>query len=152
RTTELASLKDNLQLYFDLFGKWWLLAVGAALALAGDRRATMRAVVHGVRYWAPAATGLLLYLFGNDLLVQWKPTPQPPARYVGIFVLLFCLMTAFSLRFRTKVIRPIAARSLAVLLVVASGACLATATRALRIEWNQPPATTPWQVTRGLQD
>jgi hypothetical protein len=150
---EWASLADNLGVYYEMFGWWWLLAVGATLFVAGDLRATKKAIGDNLVCWVPAVTGLALYLVANDLRLQWQPTPQPPARYMATYVVVTCFVTASSLRFRSgelsrRVIHAVSAAAVAldIALLVALGAHLSPLPDSLR------PTVTPWQIARGLRD
>jgi hypothetical protein len=95
---EWTSFKDNLVFFFRLFGTGLVVFLGLALMVA-DLRRTLFGMVRSAPYWTPAALGLGLYLFANDLLIQNLPT-QPPQRYVGTFAVLFCLSLCSGLRRR----------------------------------------------------
>jgi hypothetical protein len=96
---EWQTLSDNLRFYWLLFGRWLVLGVGMALLIAGDIRASLRAVAAEASCWVPVAFGLALHAVASNLLVQWLPA-QPLSRYVGAFGVLFCLITIGCLRFK----------------------------------------------------
>jgi len=151
-SAEWISLKHNVQFYFQLFGGWFVLVLAAAFVLGGDARATLVAARQNLRYWAPPAIGLLIYLLANDLLVQWTRTPQPPTRYVAVFVVLFMLTTVAALRFRTIelpiVLKRVLTVALAAIAVVAVSALAKDDMQAL----TQPAPLVPWQLARGLEE
>jgi hypothetical protein len=147
---ESISLWHNLVFYFWLFGRWMLPLMLAAFAIL-DRRASRDALVGTARYWAPALLGLLLYLVANDLLEQWRRTPQPPTRYVAIFIVLFSLMTAFALRVRSAAMTPLRSRLATVVLAVGivciGGALVRDDVWAL----SQPEPTPPYVLASALR-
>jgi hypothetical protein len=149
---EWISLKHNLQFYYRFFGGWLLLVLALALAAFGHVRSTLAALRRNTRYWAPPAVGLAIFLFANDLLVQWTRTPQPPTRYVAVFIVLFSLTMAASLRVRYAALPRSFERLLAAALVVMSLAVLAFLTRDTVRTLEQPRPLLPWQLARGLED
>jgi hypothetical protein len=151
RRAEWSSLTDNIQFDAELFGEWFVLALAAIVVCAGDLRATLTAVVRNTPLWAPAVTGLVLYLFANDLLVQRTPTPQPPSRYVAIFAVVFICIIAVSLRFRPVNMRPMAQRALATCIAACSVAVLGILAVDHGAALRQPQPTAPWQVAQDLQ-
>ena len=149
---ERISLQHNVRFYYRVFGGWLLLALAVAFATVGNVRSTFAALARNTRYWAPPALGLVIYLFANDLLVQWTQTPQPPTRYIAVFVVLFSLTTAASLRVRRVALSTITKRALVLGLAVIGGGVLAILTRDTVQALERPWPLLPWQLARGLQD
>lgn len=149
---EWISLKHSLQFEYQLIGGGWFLLALIALAAAGRPRDTLAAVRRNVPYWVPALIGLTLYLFANDLLVQWTDTPQPPSRYVSMFNVLAGLVLAAS--FRARPIRslapvmPVLATWVVIGSVVVVGGLARDQAKAIGAAHDMPP----WQVARRLED
>jgi hypothetical protein len=147
---EWATVVDNTGFYFELFGRWGLLALAIVLIAAGHLSATLRGIGRNTRYWAPAAVGLALYLVAAELPEQWT-SAQPPARYIAVFIVVLGLMLMASLRFRS--IPSLAVRRVATvgLIVITAGAF--TRLTADRIEASRLPAPTPpWIVAEALRE
>jgi hypothetical protein len=147
---EWRSLSDNARFYYELFGRWLLLAFAIALLGAGDRAATLEAVFRNARYWAPAAVGLFLYLIAAELPEQWN-SAQPPARYIAVFVVLLGMTLMASLRFRSGPapgLRQAATIGLVLVTIGALARLVNDRVDALR----QPPPTPPWSVAAALQN
>jgi hypothetical protein len=141
------SLADNARFYYELFGRWLLLAFAVVVVCAGDAGATVRAVGRSALYWGPAALGLALYLVAAKL--GWQ-SAQPAARYVAAFVVVLCVTVTASLRFRSI-------PSVAVQRVATVGLLLITACAIVRLAQDrvhslrQPVPTAPWVVAEALQ-
>ena len=94
-----------------------------------------------------------MYGLANDLLSQDQPTPQPPSRYVAVYVVLVVLFLAASIRFR-----PLARRSLArYALALAVGATTVGAVTSLaasqRAGLGKAAAEAePWRLAEDLRD
>jgi hypothetical protein len=147
---EWISFEHNLQFYFWLFGRWMLLALVASLGIM-HFGATREALAKTARYWIPAALGLALYLVANDLLEQWRRTPQPPTRYVAIYVVIVCLFLVASLRFRRAAMTPmrqqLATAALGAVVVCVGGSLVREDLGTLA----QPEPMPPYQLAQTLR-
>jgi hypothetical protein len=148
---EWRSLADNARFFDALFGRWFVLALAAALIGAGHLRSTVIMWGRNARYWGPAVAGLGLYLIGNDLLVQWSPTPQPPTRYVATFIVLLALTTAFSFRCRRATSALRFRHLLTVGLLGISAYAVAMVGGNLQNSVPPSSALPPWQISESLQ-
>ena len=151
--SEWRMLTHNRVFYEGLFGRWFLLGSLVALLVAGHVRATAAAVFRSVGLWAPAAAGLALYWLANDLLVQDRPTPQPPARYVAAYVVLFVLMLTSSLRLRPMSYRRYAGAALMLTLAVVGIGVVARIAADERAAFGLAAVdAAPWRFADDLRD
>jgi hypothetical protein len=150
-TAEWKTLTINALFYYYVFGRWILLLLVVALVAAGDLRSTLGAIGRNARYWAPAAVGLVLYLVAADLHVQ-RMRLQPPTRYFAVFVVVCCLILAFSFRFRRVRHAVLVKRVGALALVVVSVGMVASLADQVWSGLTEPAEMPPWKVARAIED
>ncbi len=149
---EWKSLKSNVRFYDQMFGRWLLLSLGAALLFAGDFRRTFRAFARNARYWLPAAAGLGLYLFAAGLRPRSLLPTQSFERYVATFAVLVCLLVVFSLRLRPIAVAPVLKRGLAVGLAGISVGLMVTLAADGPTFSPRQSATPAWLLSQELQE
>jgi hypothetical protein len=151
--SEIGMLMNNLRFYDALFLRWLLVGAFVALLVAGDVRSTSAAVFRNAPYWMPAASGIALYWLANDLLVQDQPTPQPPSRYVAVYVVLLVLTLASSFRFRAIAYRARATAAFVVLLAAIGVGTIAKVAVDERIGVGLAAVDqAPWRFAEDLRD
>ena len=150
---EWRTAKHNVLFYIGMFGGWLLTGCVAVLLVAGDLRSTAAAVARHMRYLAPAVMGLVIYGLANDLLPQDQPTPQPPSRYVAVYVVLLVLFLAASIRFRPRARRSRARFALAFALGAVSVGAVTTIGADQRAGLGKAAvAAEPWRLAEDLRN